>query len=70
MVILNQSWEKYLWLIFILLATGLFSSGVVTFIAANWDFLTKFQKLYGTQFLLVLVILFAIVMYWQESQQP
>ncbi|WP_303818602.1 GDYXXLXY domain-containing protein [Actinobacillus minor] len=69
MVILNQSWEKYLRLIFILLATGLFSSGVVTFIAANWDFLTKFQKLYGTQFLLVLVILFAIVMYWQESQQ-
>ena len=69
MVLFHQSWEKYLRLIFALLAVGLFSSGVVTFIAANWELLTKFQKLYGVQALLVVVTLLAVWIYHKESRQ-
>ena len=69
MVLFHQSWEKYLRLIFALLAVGLFSSGVVTFIAANWELLTKFQKLYGVQALLVAVTLLAMWIYRRESRQ-
>ncbi|VTU06988.1 Uncharacterized membrane-anchored protein [Actinobacillus indolicus] len=69
MNLLNQSWEKYLRFIFMLLAVGLFSSGVVTFIASNWELLTKFQKLYGVQTLLVAVTLLAVWIYHRESRQ-
>lgn len=69
MNLLNQPWEKYLRFIFMLLAVGLFSSGVVTFIASNWELLTKFQKLYGVQALLVVVTLFAVWVYHRESRQ-
>ncbi len=69
MNLLNQSWEKYLRFIFMLLAVGLFSSGVVTFIASNWELLTKFQKLYGVQTLLVVVTLLAVWIYHRESRQ-
>ncbi|WP_373767127.1 GDYXXLXY domain-containing protein [Glaesserella sp.] len=69
MTLFNQSWEKYLRLIFALLAVGLFSSGVVTFIASNWEQLTKFQKLYGVQALLVTITLIAVGIYRKESRQ-
>ncbi|QIM62256.1 hypothetical protein A1D29_02480 [Pasteurellaceae bacterium Orientalotternb1] len=51
-----ESWDKFLLILFSLLGAGFFSSGVVTWIASNWEHLSKFEKLFATQGLLVLLI--------------
>lgn len=51
-----ESWDKFLLILFSLLGAGFFSSGVVTWIASNWAYFSKFEKLFATQGLLVLLI--------------
>lgn len=51
-----ESWDKFLLMLFSLLGAGLFSSGVVTWIASNWYEITKFEKLFVTQGLLVALV--------------
>ncbi len=62
----NKSVEKflffpsgafYLGILGVLLGAGLFSSGLVTWIAANWDGFSHFTKLYGIQFIFVFCVL-------------
>ncbi|WP_373820267.1 GDYXXLXY domain-containing protein [Glaesserella sp.] len=66
-----SSWQKYLMFLFSLLGAGLFSSGVITWIAANWDKTTKFQKLTGSQILLTLLVIIGIWLYQREAKnQP
>ncbi|PJG84643.1 GDYXXLXY domain-containing protein [Conservatibacter flavescens] len=65
----NQSWTHYLRVLFVLLGAGLFASGVVTFIAANWEALSKFQKLYATQGLFVAMSVISLFCYWREIQK-
>ena len=65
----NLSWEKYLVVLFLLFGAGFFSSGIVTWVAANWDYFTKFQKLYAVQFWLSVSILAAIFFYYRESKK-
>ncbi len=45
----NRSWPQYLQLLFSLIAVGFLASGIVTWIASNWEYFSKFQKLYTTQ---------------------
>ena len=52
-----------------LLGAGFFSSGVVSWIAANWDYFSKFQKLYATQFWLTASLVLALVFYFRESKR-
>lgn len=56
----NLNWQKYLTLIFLLFSIGFLSSGVITWIAANWDFFDKLEKLYGVQILLALSFVAAL----------
>lgn len=65
----NLDWQKYLALLFLLLGAGFFSSGVVSWIAANWDYFSKFQKLYATQFWLTASLVWALVFYFRESKR-
>ena len=65
----NLDWQKYLALLFLLLGAGFFSSGVVSWIAANWDYFSKFQKLYATQFWLTASLVLALVFYVRESKR-
>ena len=65
----HLKWEKYLTILFLLFGTGFFSSGLVTWIAANWDYFSKFQKLYGTQFGLIVSLLLALVFYLRENKR-
>ena len=65
----NLDWQKYLALLFLLLGAGFFSSGVVSWIAANWDYFSKFQKLYATQFWLTTSLVLALVFYFRESKR-
>lgn len=50
------TWNQFLIRFFILLSCGLLSSGIITGIASNWVYLTKFEKLYSMQILLVVVV--------------
>lgn len=65
----NLNWEKYLMLLFLLFGVGFFSSGVVTWVAANWDYFSKFQKLYAVQFWLSVSIFAALFFYFRESKK-
>ena len=65
----HLKWEKYLTILFLLFGTSFFSSGLVTWIAANWDYFSKFQKLYGTQFGLIVSLLLALVFYLRENKR-
>lgn len=56
----HLSWRKYLTLLFLLLGTGFFASGVITWIAANWDYFSRFEKLYGVQSLFGVSILLSV----------
>ncbi|OOF70608.1 GDYXXLXY domain-containing protein [Rodentibacter caecimuris] len=61
------SWQKFLALVFALLSVAFLSSGVIIWLAANWDYFTHWHKLYGTQALLALVIGGSCFAYWWES---
>ncbi|HBO37688.1 MAG TPA: beta-carotene 15,15'-monooxygenase, partial [Pasteurellaceae bacterium] len=65
----DMGWEKYLTVLFLLLGIGFFSSGSVTWVAANWDYLSKFQKLYATQGLLGLTTVSAVFFYIKEAKR-
>lgn len=60
---LFSNWKHYLTLLFSLLGIGLLSSGVVTYLAANWHYFTKFEKLFGTQALLFIVLIAGVYCY-------
>ncbi|MDO4627169.1 MAG: DUF2157 domain-containing protein [Pasteurellaceae bacterium] len=60
---LFSNWKHYLTLLFSLLGIGLLSSGVVTYLAANWHYFTKFEKLFGTQALLFIVLIAGVYYY-------
>ena len=65
----NLSWERYLNLLFLLLTVGFLSSGVVTFIAANWDYLSDLTKIYGLQTLLLVTVALGIYCFIRESHR-
>lgn len=64
------NWQKYLTLILLLFSVGFLSSGVITWIAANWDFFSKFEKLYGVQILLILSLCAAVFSLFKHRQSP
>ena len=65
----NLSWERYLNLLFLLLTVGFLTSGVVTFIAANWDYLSDLTKIYGLQTLFVFSVMTGGYFFMRESRQ-
>ena len=65
----TESWQKYLFILFLLLGAGLFSSGAVTWIAANWDQFGKFTKLYATQGLFFVTLIFSLFLYLREYRR-
>ena len=65
----NLSWERYLNLLFLLLTVGFLSSGIVTFIAANWDYLSDLTKIYGLQTLFVFSVITGGYFFMRESRQ-
>nr|WP_284150317.1 DUF2157 domain-containing protein [Pasteurella multocida] len=65
----HLSWRKYLTLLFLLLGTGFFASGVITWIAANWDYFSRFEKLYGVQSLFGVSILLSVFFYYYEAKK-
>lgn len=64
----NLSWQGYLTLLVALLSAGFFASGVITWIAANWDYFSKFQKLYGVHSLFLITIVLNLFFYYRESK--
>ncbi len=74
----NKSVEKflffpsgafYLGILGVLLGAGLFSSGLVTWIAANWDGFSHFTKLYGIQFIFVFCVLAGLFSFARRRQE-
>ncbi|MGV6989687.1 GDYXXLXY domain-containing protein [Testudinibacter sp. P80/BLE/0925] len=64
-----ESWQKYLLLLASLTGVGFLSSGVVTWIAANWDYFDKFSKLYATQGLFFVSMAAGMVCYYREYRK-
>lgn len=64
-----SSWAKYLSLLALLIGAGFLSSGVVTWLAANWAGFSKFQKLYGTQAVFALTLLLSLIFYWYQKRR-
>ena len=50
------------------LGLGLLASGIVTWIAANWDGLGKFERIAGVQLLLAAVVVAALVLAWRARR--
>lgn len=65
----RYSWAQYLSFLALIIGAGFFSSGVVTWLAANWAGFSKFQKLYGTQAVFVLSLLLSMWLYWYQKQR-
>ncbi|WP_424411608.1 GDYXXLXY domain-containing protein [Pasteurella sp. PK-2025] len=65
----HLSWYQYLTLLLLMFAMGFFASGVITWLAANWDDFSKLQKLYGTQTLFLITFVFAGFFYYRESRK-
>ncbi|SPY33598.1 GDYXXLXY domain-containing protein [Pasteurella canis] len=65
----NLSWQKYLVLLFALLSAGFFASGAITWIAANWDYFSKFQKLYSIQALFFITVGLGLSFYYREVKK-
>lgn len=51
------------------LGIGLLASGIVTWIAANWDGLGKFERIAGVQLLLIAVVAVALVQAWRGGRK-
>lgn len=60
-------WRVFFILAMRVLAVGLLASGLVTWVAANWEGLSRFQRLAGAQILLVLVVLAALFLWWRAA---
>ncbi len=65
----TSTWAKYLGLLALIIGAGFLSSGVVTWLAANWAGFSKFQKLYGTQAIFVLMLLLSMGFYWYQKHK-
>ncbi|TNH04275.1 DUF4401 domain-containing protein [Testudinibacter sp. TR-2022] len=68
-LLFTASWPTYLLILTTLTAAGFLSSGVVTWIAANWDYFSKFTKLYATQGLFASSIVVGIWVYYREYRK-
>lgn len=64
----NLSWQRYLTLLFVLFSVGFGASGIITLIAANLDYLTDLQKIYGLQALLIILFILGIYYFVRESR--
>ncbi len=62
-------WTFYLGVLGVLLGAGLFSSGLVTWIAANWDGFSHFTKLYGVQLIFVFCVLAGLFCFARRRQE-
>lgn len=62
-----SSWDKYIRFLFLTFGAGLFCSGAITWIAANWAFFSKFEKLFATQSLIIFFI--AASLYFIQRKQ-
>ncbi|AHG62424.1 GDYXXLXY domain-containing protein [Advenella mimigardefordensis] len=58
-------WRRFFNLGLRVLGIGLLASGIVTWIAANWDGLSKFERIAGVQLLLVGAVAVALVLAWR-----
>lgn len=65
----TSSWAKYLGLLALIIGAGFLSSGIVTWLAANWSGFSKFQKLYGTQTVFALLLLLSMGFYWYQKHK-
>ncbi len=65
----NLSWQRYLTLLFLLLTLGFVTSGIVTLIAANWDYFSDLSKIYGLQSLFGLTVLLGGYCFLRESRR-
>ncbi len=62
-------WRRFFNMGLRVLGIGLLASGIVTWIAANWDGLGKFERIAGVQALLVAVVAAALVLAWRERRR-
>lgn len=67
--LLFPSWAFYLGVLGVLLGAGLFSSGLVTWIAANWDGFSHFTKLYSIQLIFVFCVLAGLFCFARRQQE-
>lgn len=51
------------------LGVGLLASGIVSWIAANWDAMSKFERIAGVQGLLVAVVAIALILAWRQYRK-
>jgi len=62
-------WRIFFGIALRVLAVGLLASGVVTWIAANWDGLGKFERIAGVQGLLAVTVVVALVLAWRVRRE-
>ncbi|HLU01558.1 MAG TPA: DUF2157 domain-containing protein, partial [Advenella sp.] len=62
-------WRLFFHLGLRVLGIGLLASGIVTWIAANWDGLGKFERIAGVQLLLAAVVTVALAQAWRERRR-
>ena len=64
------AWRTFFRTALRVLAVGLLASGVVSWIAANWDGLGKFERIAGVQGLLAVTVGIALVLAWRTRRRP
>ena len=64
-----NKWQGFLVFLSLVAGVSFASSGVITWVAANWDYFSSMQKLYGIQLLLILVCLSAFLVYWRHTRK-
>lgn len=64
-----NKWQGFLVFLSLLAGVSFASSGVVTWVAANWDYFSSLQKLYGIQFLFILACLTAFLVYLRYARK-
>ncbi|GAA4417521.1 membrane protein [Advenella faeciporci] len=64
-----NKWQGFLVFLSLVAGVSFASSGVVTWVAANWDYFSSLQKLYGIQLLFILACLTAFLAYWRYTRK-
>jgi len=64
-----NKWQGFLVFLSLVAGVSFASSGVVTWVAANWDYFSSLQKLYGIQLLFILACLTAFLVYWRYTRK-
>lgn len=64
-----NKWQGFLVFLSLVAGVSFASSGVVTWVAANWDYFSSLQKLYGIQLLFILACLTAFWAYWRHTRK-